>query len=83
MGARLIGGYATAASPFGIRGRSRGREKNRLGGLPEIFSHLCLLRAGKEEFTRITRVLNARLGLNGPCLRDVYLGSSIFYQTLH
>ena len=23
------------------------REKNRLGGLPEIFSHLCLLRAGK------------------------------------
>ena len=33
----------------------------------------------REEFTRITRVSNARLGLNGPCLRDVYLGSSFFY----
>ena len=32
----------------------------------------------REEFTRITRVLNARLGMNGPCLRDVYLGSSFF-----
>ena len=30
----------------------------------------------REEFTRITRVLNAHLDLNGPFLRDVYLGSS-------
>ena len=46
---------ARGASPLGIRGRTFAggdrhrwaREKNRLGGVPEIFSHLCLLRAGK------------------------------------
>ena len=75
-----VTGYT--ASPLGIRGREvRGRRcagrKIDLVDCQKYLATYAYLGREKEEFTRITRVLNAHLGLNGPCLRDVYLGSSI------